>query len=310
MIDPKYKKMSMEHYEPYEKILQNQARNFKNFLSELTTADKSWWFNDVDVQTLEDLKKISIKSTVDIIDSQKINPPYGVWGKESIVHASSKSVDNIRKVFPRSLDRWHRCTIGAARSLENHGINETDSIMTTDSGGMFMGHQIIEDAAILHLGVTRIRHYTSVLSEILNTANEFGVTVFSGSPVKLARLAKLNPAKKLQRPLKMLISTGALLENAQDIAEAFGVKNVVNMYGSSEMTNIAWTCSHGHFHVNIDLIYIEQGKYFSNLTNLPIFRYHDGETLDFSYKGTCLCGSNLPTVDRLLVSVADRSKKD
>ena len=143
-----------------------------------------------------------------------------------------------------------------------------------------------------------------------STMNQYGVTVLSASPAKLLRMAKLKPKTLLSRPLKMVISAGGPIKHEEEIADAFGVNQIVNFYGSAEMSNIAWTCNRGHFHVNIDLCYINQGKYFTNLTNLPVFNYVQGEELKFSYKGTCACGSNLPTVDKMIVSIADRNHKE
>jgi phenylacetate-coenzyme A ligase PaaK-like adenylate-forming protein len=299
----------LEHYDPYEKILEYQTRNFIEHIERHDTQC-NWWFNDVKVAKLADLHELAIRSGSHIIDQQLQNPPYGIWSKGPIVFQSSASSNEYRKVFPRSLFDYNQFLIGVARSLENHSVNTTDAIISTDTGGMFSGHVGIEDAAVQVFGATRVRCSSPMLTEKIKTMEQFEVTVISGSPTKLERMAKLNPAKLLSKPIKMVISTGAPAINNNFVAEAFGVDRVTDMYGLAEMGNVAWTCKHGHFHVNIDLCYIEQGQYFSNISNLPIFRYESGEKLEFSYKGTCACGSNLPTIDKFIASNIDRSKKN
>lgn len=298
-----------QHYHSHDQILALQQKNFRECLSRFL-KELEWWLGDTSLDDLEDIRKLPIRTGLDIINQQKINPPYGVWNKGQVVFTSSASTNDRRKAIPRSWENYLKYLVSIARTMENHGVGHDDVIMTTDPGGMFSGHTGIEDAAMHILGATRIRCSSSLPSEKLKVMEEFGVTVLSGNPTKLSRMARLEPKRHLSKQLKMVISTGSRLDNNREIADAFGVDRVVDMYGSAELGNVAWTCNQGHFHVNIDLCYIEQGRYFSNLSNLPILRYEQGEEIYFSYKGTCGCGSNLPTVDKLISSTADRSKKD
>jgi len=294
--------LCLNQYDSYQQIQNNKIDNFQNFLLTLTDDDKKWWFGNTNINTFEDLEKLPVRSGADIIENQQKNPPYGLWNQGPMVFASSGSTNNVRKVFKRTLENYYQVIVGPARCLQNHGVNNFDTVMSTDPGGMFMGHAVIEDAAVYLLDATRVRVASSLLNDKITAMNQYGVTVLSGSPGKLQRMAKLNPKKRLSTPLKMLINTGGKLEHSQQVADAFGVEKIVDMYGALEIGNISWTCKHGHVHVNIDLCHIEQGKYFSNLTNLPIFRYQLGEEIHYSYKGTCACGSNLPTVDKFVAS--------
>jgi len=298
------------HYQPYHELLIAQEQNFQAHLQRLTDDDKQYWFDGIKVSCLADVSQLPIKTSFDIITQQRLRPPYGIWSKGEMVFTSSGSFDGTRKIFPRSLENYYRFIVNSARGLKSHGIDQTDSILTTDSGGMFAGHVVIEDAATHFFGATRIRCNSPLPTEKLRIAEQYGVTIISGNPAKLLRMAKLQPKKLLSRPLKMVISTGGPTDDAEEIAEAFGVSKIVNYYGSSEIGNIAWSCNHGHLHVNIDLCYIEDNKYFTNLTNLPVFNYVQGEEIYFSYKGTCDCGSNLPTIDELLVPKTNRNHKD
>jgi phenylacetate-coenzyme A ligase PaaK-like adenylate-forming protein len=302
--------LCFDHYLPYDQILLKQEQNFHNHLQRLTPEEKQIWFQGVNVQSISDVKKLPVRSSSDIIKMQITNPPYGMWSKGEILFTSSGSSNSIRKVVPRSLENYYRYMMGVARGLENHGVNQTDAILTTDSGDMFAGHTVIEDAATHFLGASRVRCSSPLLKDKLTSMEYYRVTVLSGTPGKLIRLAKLMPKNILSHPLKMVISLGGTLENKEEIADAFGINQVVDYYGSSEMGNIGWTCAHGHFHVNIDMCHISQGKYFTNLTNLPIFNYAQGEELNFSFKGTCECGSNLPTVDQFTVSNFNKLEKD
>ena len=302
---------SKQHYNSFDQLAEFKNTNFQNHVARLSPQDKQWWFNDITVRTLDDLDRLPVRTSEDLVNEQIKNPPFGLFSKGQYVFTSSASTSNIRKTFPYSLENYHRVLIGPARVLENHGVNHSDTIMTTDNNGMFSGHNFIEDSATMFLGASRIRCSFPKLVDKLEFINQYNVSVFSGSPTKLYRMAKLNPKKILGRSLKMIISTGGILENQEFIAEAFGVNKITNMYGAAEIGNIAWTCRHGHFHVNVDLCHISNNKYISNLTSLPVFNYQLGEEIKFSYKGTCACGSNLPTVDQLTVDhILDRSKKD
>jgi phenylacetate-coenzyme A ligase PaaK-like adenylate-forming protein len=299
------------HLMPRDQLLKQQNINLTSHLERLTEKEKIFWLGSNVVESIVDLQQLPIRTDQDIIAEQLANPPYGIWLKNSVIFTSSKSTQGIRKTFSRSLDDYWRFIASPARSLLSHKVDQSDTILTTDTGNMFSGHLVIEDAATMICGATRVRIGDRLLTNKLQAIKEYGVTVLSASPAKLLRMAMLDPKKYQTRPMKMIISTGGKLENPEFIAEAFGVERITNLYGMAEFCNIAWTCSHGHWHVNEDFVHIEQGKYFTNLINLSVFRYQPGESLTYSYKGTCSCGSNLSTVDKFETNnEVDRSRKD
>lgn len=95
------------------------------------------------------------------------------------------------------------------------------------------------------------------------------------------------------------------------IAESFNCK-VFDMYGSSEILNIAFECKQGNMHINSDYVIIEEGEsdfyldgdkdsrefVLTSLHNyaMPFLRYINGDCGRLSKK-RCTCGINFPLLD-------------
>lgn len=306
------RELGLDNFTSRAEIEERKEQNLRRTLSRMTDNQKDFWFGGVDVECVRDLQNVKHKLPSDIIEAQMSKPPFGIFTPGPIISTSSGTTTGVKKLYPRSLDDYYRYTFGKVRTLQHYGVNETDVFSSTDTGGMFLAHNGCEDAAVICFGVQRARTYEHNLKKRLEFWGEMGVTVISGTPTKLLRLARLKPRNYMKRQIKLILSVGEKLHDAEEIAEAFGVPRVTDSYGSVEMGNIFWTCPYGHKHVNDDLLDIttQDGvTTFSNVTSLPIFRYVLGETLEFSYKGRCECGSVLPTVDKFVVNGPDRANK-
>jgi phenylacetate-coenzyme A ligase PaaK-like adenylate-forming protein len=304
--------LALDNFNSIDEVYNRREQNLTDIISRMTEEQKDYWFDGVNVKSTDDLSKIPKRTPEDILNLQLAKPPFGLFTPGPIMSMSSGTTAGVRKLFPRSLDDYYRYTLGNARLLLKYGIDDTDVFSSTDTGGMFLAHISYEEAAMVFCGARRARTSEHSLVKRLEFMGEMGVTVLSATCTKLLRMAKLNPKKYLKRPMKMVMSLGEKLHDAEEIAEAFGVKHVVDSYGAVEFGSIYWTCPAGHKHVNADMLFMENTSdltYFSNLSSLPVFRYGLGEKLSYSYKGQCECGSHLPTVDAFEIKGPDRSNK-
>jgi len=309
------KDMGEDRFSSIDEILSKKEQNLSEIQSRMTAYQKDFWFDGHEIQSSSDLVKVRAKSSIDIINEQLKTPPYGIFTPGPIVSTSSGSTTGIKKMYPRSLDDYYRYMLGKIRTFQHYGVDSSDVFSSTETGGMFLAHAGHEDAAVICYNATRARTHDPVLTKRLEFMGEMGVTIISGTPTKLLRMARLGPKKYIKNKIKLIISVGEKLTDAEEIAKAFDVKLVTDSYGSVEMGNIFWTCPFGHKHVNDDVLHIipsndNDRSLFSNLSSLPVFNYDLGENLNFSYKGKCECGSYLPTVDAFTIDGPSRANKN
>lgn len=268
----------------------------------MTPRQRAWWFQDRPVQTLEHVASLPIRGPQDLMHEQEINPPWGLFEFGEVLVQNSGST-NARKAFPFALDAWLRYVTPAARGMLMAGVGPGDRVLTTDVGGTQAGYRTPEDAAAWICGAQIVLDRSVSLVSKLEHMRDHGVTVLIANWAKLSRMARLYPSKYFTHKLKLIISTGLPMEDPRSVAQAFGVDWIMDYYGSSEMGNTYFSCSHGQRHVHDDFIHVsqsDQGSLFSNLSALPIWNYSLGDRLEYSYKGRCGCGSHLPTVDNFV----------
>lgn len=287
---------ALAHLESRELVEHLRDQRFKQQLARLTEEQRRWWFGDVNVTTFEDLQHVPALTTQRILESQDRDPPYGVFDLGEYLVTSSGSTDRVKKI-PYNLMEWLKTLSCSARGMLTLGMDQTDVMLTTNMGTMQAGYRVMEEAAQLVIGAQVITDRSSSMLRKLEKIRDHGVTVFMASPSKLHRMAEIGPRQYLQRPLKALISTGRQVWDKQRLLDAFGVDDIYDIYGSSEIGQITWTCRHGHRHFNEDFTHVTNQRLFTNLWTLPIFNDDLGDEVTYSYKGRCACGSYLATVD-------------
>jgi phenylacetate-coenzyme A ligase PaaK-like adenylate-forming protein len=293
-------------------ILDHKQQNFESMLTSMTPKQKQFWFGNHTVTILNDLNSCKITTALDLILAQQLDPPYGPFNNGQILITSSGTTGS-NKLYPYAYDNWLMYTVSAARGLLLHQCDSTDRILTTDIGGLQAGYRAIEDAATKICGAQLILDRSVSLESKLKHMDKFKVTVLVGNAKKLHRMAKLNPRLFFDHKLKMVINTGTPLANPEILCDAFGVDHIVDYYGSAEMGNISFTCQHGHQHINDDFFHTvnkNHKSYYSNISSLPVWNYELGDKLTYSYKGQCLCGSYLPTLDEFVPKGSDFSHKE
>ena len=304
--------MAMLHYQGTQAIADRKLANLQRQLGRMTLDQRRWWFGAVDVQSLSDLDRVKQNTGDHVLASQEQNPPYGIFESGEVLVTSSGS-SGTKKLFPYSMENWLRYCVNASRCLISHGVDSTDRVLTCDVGSTQAGYRCIEDAAQWICGSQVVIDRSVSLSSKLEMIGKHRISVFVSNSKKLLRMIELEPRRYFKHRLKLLIATGMTLEEKQRIAEAFGVEAVVDMYGTVEIGNQYFTCSHGHRHVHEDLFHsVQRGNesLFSNLQSNLVWNYTiPQEQLIYSDKGKCECGSYLPTVDHFVPNSADRSMK-
>lgn len=289
---------ALNHTISQQTVLDNKQQNLSNILSELSSQQRAWWFGSNSVNTVAELELCDAVPTQRIQELQA-QSPHGIFGSGELMMTSSGSTGR-KKIVSCDLEHWFRYFTGCSRQLFAAGVDNTDRVLTTDPGMMQSGYRALEDAAKYAVGAQLVIDRSTSMTRKLEMIAEHEVTVLIANPVKLMRMAKLQPHRYFKHPLKAIISTGMPLENAEIIKSAFKTDKLYDVFGSVEISQIYFTCQHGHRHVNDDLLHVvnKQGKsLYSNVWSLPVFNLDSGDYLEYSYKGKCDCGSYLPTVD-------------
>jgi phenylacetate-CoA ligase len=135
-----------------------------------------------------------------------------------------------------------------------------------------------------------------------------GASVAHGYASTIARFAEyIEASGERIRPLKGVFTTAEKLYEPQRevISRVFGC-HVYDLYGSSEVQNIAAECRHGSIHVNADFVVLEVDRtntiadgpkpfLVTSLWNyaMPFIRYRNEDCGELVEDG-CVCGNNFP----------------
>lgn len=291
------------HLKSRDAVSEQKHQNFQHMLKSMTPAQHRWWFGDSQVRSLDDLTSVEIFDGSRILHAQRqAGNRHAPFHQAEILLTNSGSTEP-EKYFPYSLENWWRYVAVVSRGLTAHGVGPGDVVLSTDIGRMQSGYRAIEDAAAWICGATVIRNRSTSLTTIIDLCHKFGVTVLISNTKKLHRMAKIvHDTKNRPSQIRCIVQTGMPLTEPTELCTTFGVPYIIDYYGDVAVGNIYWTCPHGHRHVNEDSVHTVQRKgitYFSNLASLPVWNYNIGqETLLYSYKGRCECGSHLSTVDQ------------
>lgn len=309
------RKLALLHLQSRDVIITARDENLKQQLQKLTPEQYLFWFQDQDINGIESLNSAPVHHTLDIAKTQLSNPPYGILHSGEMLYRSSGSSGNLRVNHYFSWDNWLEYLIACSRGLMMFGVNSTDTIMTTDIGNLQIGYRNIEDAASLVWGAKVIKSGGTTWEEKLELIQENSVTVLFANVTKLKRMGALIKDPNQIKSLRFIVQLGEHLtdEDREIIKNQFNVE-VHNSYGSIEMGQISFTCSAGQAHVHEDLVHIRtenNQSFFSKLVSLPIFNTSlSNESLTYSYKKQCECGSFLATIDEFRPRTGAINKKE
>ena len=299
------KEQALIHMISRDHVLTAQQINFTRQLKRLNKEQHQFWFNDVSPIKLTDLAQAPVHTNQDLINTQKSNPPYGILSPGELLFMSSGSTGKERVRYYHSWNTWMEMNIGAARNFLIHGVDNNDTIMSMDVGNLQLGYRHNEDAASFICGARIVKSGRTTWTEKVNMFQEYGVTVLVASTSKLMRLAKLVKHTEQVNDIRLILQVGEVLsdQHREYIQQKFSASKIIDGYGCVEMGLITFTCTHGHQHVNEDLVnFADQNNHgvLTRLVGSPLFNLHSVERLKYSYKGQCACGSFLSTVDEFI----------
>lgn len=286
------------HLDSRQAVLDRQQQHWQETLQKLSTPARNFWFGRHSVTEPRDLDHTPVITTAHWLEVQQAGG-YGPLDSGEYLFHSSGSTGPV-KFFAYKQSDWWKTLACTARGLIAAGMKDSDVFLTTGLGTMQAGFQVMEQAAQTVLGAQVLIDRSSSLARKLKWIRDRGVTVFGSTPSKLHKMAGMEPGRYFQNDRRIIISIGGHVTNKQRLLDAFGVDEIYDIYGSSEIGQISWTCSHGHRHFNEDftiMTYRDGKSYFTNIWTLPIFNNDLGDWLTHSYHGRCACGSYLATID-------------
>jgi phenylacetate-CoA ligase len=153
------------------------------------------------------------------------------------------------------------------------------------------------------------------MAEWLRRWPRLHATIAFGYASTVARFAEFAEASGRRMPqLRGVFTTAEKLYPPQRrvISCVFGCR-VYDLYGSSEVQNIAAECPHGRMHVNADFVVVETvGRgpasplVLTSLWNyaMPFIRYRNEDCADL-LEESCGCGNNFPLMSLQVARVSD-----
>ena len=156
------------------------------------------------------------------------------------------------------------------------------------------------------------------MEEWLRRWPRLGATIAFGYASTVARFAEFAEATGRRMPqLRGVFTTAEKLYPPQRrvISRVFGCR-VYDLYGSSEVQNIAAECPHGRMHINADFVIVEADEspaagaatplVLTSLWNyaMPFIRYRNDDCADLLDE-CCGCGNNFPVMSLQVTRVSD-----
>ena len=194
------------------------------------------------------------------------------------------------------------------------GLGSTDrvAILDTTAPSKLSGLQ-------RNLGWCRI----SVLqpaAAMADSLDAFAPDVVYGLPSALLEAGRALQARGSRLQLRMLFTSGELLNGSRAALNNAFDAPVYDIYGTSETKEIAWQCSHGGMHLNSDVVRLEvlddagrglpageEGNLVAtSLVNhaMPLLRYLTGDR-GALLSETCTCGRSSPLLGVVSGRLAD-----
>jgi phenylacetate-coenzyme A ligase PaaK-like adenylate-forming protein len=190
--------------------------------------------------------------------------------------------------------------IGKVRMLLAMGVNSNDLLASLDVGSTPLGIKSTVDAAAMCLDVKILPIGSSSIQSKVKLILNCRPSVIVGLPDEIVTIGKIISNCNITNPITKIISVGkSILPYYQDLKKYYPNSLIQNDIGSSELSQLIFTCPEGNQHVNIDLTHIvlnsENEIIATGLTSAnPIFNYKTGDRLDGLEYGNCGCGSFLP----------------
>ena len=194
------------------------------------------------------------------------------------------------------------------------GLGPTDRVAILDTC-----RPSAQSALQRNLGWTRIS-VLQTASAMADALVAFAPDVIYGLPSALLEAGRALQARGSKLDLRMLFTSGELLNGSRAALKALYQAPVYDIYGTSETKEIAWQCPEGGMHLNSDVVRLEvlddagcavpageEGNLVATvLVNhaMPLIRYLTGDR-GALLSGRCTCGRSSPLLGVVSGRLAD-----
>lgn len=266
---------------------------------------------DIDVASftsLEDIKQLPLLSKSDVIEHNEAIHTKHTFKKVFTATTSGSSGDPLVYKREEEADSFNRASIFRGYSWHN--------VQPWERNGYFWGFDFSGFKQLKVSILDALQNRFRVFDYKEKAFNQFvkklqKARYIHGYSSMIYQSAKLINDKKLPKPkhLKMVKGTSEKIYGSykEEIKKAFGVP-IISEYGAAETGIIAFECTEGNMHINMEGVIVEEINHQVVVTNLqmkafPIIRYELGDYISLAPENkVCSCGKS----HRILEEVTGR----
>ncbi|AMC10136.1 capsule biosynthesis protein CapK [Lutibacter profundi] len=254
--------------------------------------------NPSDIKTLDDIQKLPILSKEDLIKNKSTittNIKFKKVFKASTSGSTGQSLNFLRE---ESADSFNRAAI--FRGYSWYKVNPWEL------NGYFWGYNLSLFKRLKFKLLDKIQHRFRIFTFNEKPLRKFNkklkkASYLHGYSSMIYEVAKFINKNGLSKPfhLKMIKGTSEKIFDSYqiEIKNAFGIK-MISEYGAAETGIIAFECTNGNMHINMEGVLVEEIANEIVITNLqmtsfPVIRYKLGDYIKLAPKEKkCSCGMN------------------
>ena len=249
-----------------------------------------------DISSLDDLKKIPIITKKELIAYNLEIHSTTIFNKVFNANTSGTSGASLKFKREESADSFNRASIFRGYSWYHVNPWETNGYFW---GFNFEGFSKWKTKLMDKLQ-NRFRLFSYKKEDVAMFIGKLrNATYLHGYSSMIYETAKLINSQNLKKPLNLKMVKGTsekIYEGYQEeVKKAYGVK-MISEYGAAETGIIAFECTKGNMHVNMEGVIVEELENEIVVTNLqmssfPIIRYRLGDYVKLAVKDKkCGCG--------------------
>ena len=256
--------------EVVERLFQDQMR----FLWESSSALRNIWteagVRPEDIRGLADITKLPFVTKTMIRESQQAHPPYGLMKVDALTQAGivrlamTSGTTGKPVLIPFSKQDYELWMQGVVRSLWAGGVRRGDVVHAAFGFTPFVGLFGAHDACERLIQTTVVPGGSWDSNQRTQTLPALGVNVLMGTPTYLLRLGRMAVEQGHDLKswgIKTLFVTGevgpASSPATGERLRALWHCDVNEFSGAQEQNYFAWSCQHGGYHWNEDMVYAE-----------------------------------------------------
>lgn len=290
-------KWSIEELESYQLQQLKELLVFAKTNSEYY-KDKLRNIDVASLSSLEDIKQLPILSKADVIEHNEAIHTKHTFKKVFTATTSGSSGDPLVYKREEEADSFNRASIFRGYSWHN--------VQPWERNGYFWGFDFSGFKRFKISLLDALQNRFRVFDYKEKAFNQFvkklqKARYVHGYSSMIYQSAKLINDKKLPKPkhLKMVKGTSEKIYDSykEEIKKAFGVP-IISEYGAAETGIIAFECTEGNMHINMEGVIVEEINHQIVVTNLqmkafPIIRYELGDYISLAPENTvCSCGKS------------------